>query len=425
MSNKIGFWSVFALVTGSQIGTGAFFFPANLAPYGVYGIIGWIISSGGAIALSLVFASLCSRFPQTGGPHVYVQKAFGPSLAFFTGWTYWVISWVSTTAVIVGAIGYLSPFIGKQPNIVYLSLEILLLFGIAILNLKGVKAAGRVEFLLTILKFVPLIFIPAIALFYFDSNNFIVDNEVSKLTISKILGQVTLLTLWGFIGLESATAPAGSVENPSKTIPKAIVFGTICVAFIYIISNIGVMGLISGNELVKSKAPYVDVVQLIFGGQWHLAISLISSIICIGTLNAWVLTSGQIALGLAEDKLMPSFFAKKNKNSAPLYGLIISCLGILPLLILTSSDNLSKQITSIIEISVISFLFVYLICSFAFLKLLIIENIKANYYHLIFGFIAIIFCSFVIYETPFSTLCIASLFTISGIPVYLFQQKKL
>ena len=94
MSNKIGFWSVFALVTGSQIGTGALFFPSSLAPYGTYSIVGWIISSFGAIALSLVFASLCARFPQTGGPHVYVQKAFGRYLAFFAGWTYWVISWV-------------------------------------------------------------------------------------------------------------------------------------------------------------------------------------------------------------------------------------------------------------------------------------------------------------------------------------------
>ena len=56
MSNKIGFWSVFALVTGSQIGTGVFMLPANLAPYGVLSLGGWVIAGGGAVILALVFA---------------------------------------------------------------------------------------------------------------------------------------------------------------------------------------------------------------------------------------------------------------------------------------------------------------------------------------------------------------------------------
>jgi APA family basic amino acid/polyamine antiporter len=424
MSNKIGFWSVFALVTGSQLGTGALFFPSSLAPYGLYSMVGWLISSCGAIALSLVFASLCSRFPQTGGPHVYVLKAFGPSLAFFTGWTYWVISWVSTAAVVVSSIGYLSPFIGNHSKIVYLALEILLLLAIAALNLKGVKAAGKVEFFLAALKFAFLMFIPVIALFYFDSNNFAVDYKVSKLTFSKILGQVTLLTLWGFIGLESATTPAGCVDNPSKTIPRAIVIGTICVALIYIVSSIGIMGLMSGKDLMRSNAPYIDAAQLIFGGSWYLVISVVSSIICIGTLNAWILTSGQIALGLAEDKLMPKFFAEKNQNSAPMYSLIISCSLIIPLLILTSNDSLSQQITYIIEISVISFLFIYLICSISLLKLLVKSGERPSYCQFVFSFMAIIFCGFVIYETPLATLCIAGLFTLSGLPVYFFWYAK-
>ncbi len=114
MSRKIGFWSVFALVTGSQIGSGVFMLPANLAPYGFYSLAGWLFSGAGAIALALVFAGLCARFPQTGGPHVYVHHAFGRGWAFFTGWTYWVISWVSTTAVVVVSIGYLTPIIGHQ-----------------------------------------------------------------------------------------------------------------------------------------------------------------------------------------------------------------------------------------------------------------------------------------------------------------------
>ncbi len=423
MSKKIGFWSVFALVTGSQIGTGVFMLPASLAPFGFYGLIGWIISAFGSIALSLVFAYLCSRFPQTGGPHVYVNKSFGPTMAFFTGWTYWVISWVSTTAVVVTSISYLNFFIGNCNSSIYLMLELLLLLAITLLNLRGVKAAGSIELLLAALKFAPLLIISLSSLYFFNPHNFTLSTEVADSSMPRILGQVTLLTLWGFIGLETATTTAEAVENPSKTIPKAIIAGTSCVALLYLINSIGIMGLIEGSVLSASKAPYVDAAQVIFGGRWDLITSIIAALVCIGTLNAWVLTSGQIALGLSKDGLLPLFFTKKNKNEAPVWGLAISSLGIAPLLILTSNHNLATQVTSIIDFSVISFLFIYLICSLALLKLLITDK---NFLSLPFiaGMTALIFCAWVIYETTFTTLLTSALFTFSGLPVYLLWYRK-
>lgn len=428
MSSKIGFWPVFALVVGSQIGAGVFMLPSQLAAYGFFGVLGWMLAGTGAVALALVFGLLCARFPETGGPHVYVKHMFGLNAAFFTGWTYWVISWVSTTAVIVTGVGYLLPFIAslvmQYGNIVYLLLEIILLALITILNLKGVQAAGRTEFVLTVLKFIPLLIVPILALMYFDANNFMVDPSVAMTSTPAMLGRVALLALWGFIGLESATTPAGSVDNPSTTIPRAIVIGTLSVAFLYIINSLGLLGLMPGSQLMQSQAPYVDAVHYIFSGNWHLVIALVASIACIGTLNAWVLTSGQIALGLAQDGLMPQFFAHKNKYGAPFWGIGISALGILPLLFFTASQSLVKQVMDIIDFSVTAFLFVYLICCLSFIKLLLKERDKATIFQWLFGIVATTFCVWAIYETSFKVLLIASLFVASGIPVYVFWYHR-
>lgn len=422
ISRKIGFWSIFALVTGSQIGSGVFMLPASLAPFGLYALVGWIISGIGAIALALVFARLCSWFPKTGGPHVYVKEAFGSAVGFFTGWTYWVISWVSTTVVIIASVGYLTPLIGVHSSMVNVILEIALLLFITLLNFRGVSAAGRVEFLLTILKIIPLCIIPLLALFYIDINNFSVDATVASLPISQLLSRVTLLTLWGFIGLESATTPAESVENPSKTIPLAIVAGTICVALLYLVNSLAILGIIPGAQLMHSNAPYADVSRFIFGGNWHLVISVIASIICIGTLNAWTLTSGQISLGLAQDGLMPALFGRKNKYDAPFWGLAISCMGIILLLILTANKSLASQVLTIIDFSVTAFLFVYALCCVAFFKILLQkkENFKDKIVSMLYVSAAFAFCSWVIYETPVSIILIASLFTVSGLPFYLY-----
>jgi APA family basic amino acid/polyamine antiporter len=418
MSRRIGFWSVFALVTGSQIGSGVFMSPATLAPYGMWGILGWVISGFGALALAFVFSELCTRFPQTGGPHVYVKEAFGRRAAFFTGWTYWIVSFVSTTAVIVTSVGYLSPLLPFEQGIFYIILEFALLGAIVLLNLRGVKAAGHAEFFLTLLKFIPLLVMPALALFYFDASNISMSPAALEMPISSVLGHVVLLTLWGFIGVESATTAAGSVINPSKTIPRAIIFGTLSVALIYMFCSIGIMGLIPGAELMSSRAPFVDAAAYLFKGNWHLLISVVASVVCLGTLNAWILTSGQIALGLAEDNLLPQFFARTNKAHAPYWGILVSSFGIAPLLILTNSDSLAQQITDLIDISVISFLFVYLACALGLLKLLRDEKKLKISVASVSACVAIIFCSFVIYQTPFTTLLVSSLFTLSGLPMY-------
>ena len=418
MSKKLGFWSVFAIVTGSQIGSGVFMLPASLAPYGKLSILGWLISAVGAVCLALVFSGLCNRFPKTGGPHVYAKEAFGPSASFFTGWTYWVISWVSTTAVIIASVSYLSPFLPTQSAYMYLALELLLLFGITYLNLKGIEAAGKAEFILTVLKVIPLFVLPIIAIFYFNPDNITATAAVSSQPVTTQLAHVILLTLWGFIGLETATTPAGSVENPSKTIPRAIVFGTICTALLYIMNSIGMMGVLPASELALSKAPYVDASHFLFGGNWHLLVAIIAVVICVGTLNAWMLASGQIALGLAQDDLMPKIFSKINQHQAPTLGIIVSAAGIIPLLCATINDNISTQITAIIDFSVIAFLFVYLISVLAFIKT--ISKEKASWFQWLYAMGALVFCCWTIFETPVKTILTSSLFTLSGVPVYYF-----
>ncbi len=426
-TKKIGFWSVFALVTGSQIGSGVFMLPTKLAPYGLYALCGWLIAGCGALSLSLVFAKLCSWFPKTGGPHVYVQQAFGVMPAFFTGWTYWVISWVSTTAVVTAIVSNIIPLIGEHSPAVYLFLQLMILCIVTALNFRGVSAAGNVEFFLTVIKIIPLLLVPMAALFYFKSSNFMIDSTISTFKVTDILSAVTVSAFWGFIGLESGTTPAGSVENPTKTIPRAVIAGTASVACLYMFNSLGVMGIVPGDVLMHSVAPYADAVKMLLGGSWYVVITSIAAIICVGTLNAWMLTSGQIALGLAQDGFMPEWFGKKNSFDAPYVGLLLSFLGIVPLLCLTASGGLAAQITIIIDISVTAFLFVYALCCLSFFKVFFDKKLLFTHWvSLLYGFFALLFCCWFMATQSFITLGVASLFTLSGLPVYLymFYNKK-
>jgi len=422
MSNKISFWAVFELVTVSQIGSGLLL-PATLASYGALSLYGWGISTIGAIFLAIMFALLCMRYPRKGGPHAYVKEAFGSSAAFFTGWTYWIISWISTIAIITSAVGYLIPLIGIHSPFIQLSLELFIILSITAINLKGVYNASKTKFSLIALQMILLLAVPLLALFFFDIGNFTpIATTAEENSIN--LNNVILLTMWGFIGFETATTAAEDVENPSKTYPLALILGTLFVALVYFVSSLGIMGAIPGAELMNSQAPYTDTIAYLFGGQWHLIISMIAFIICLKSVNAWTLASGQIALGITQDGLMPQIFAKTNKHGAPVLALLISCAGTVVLLFLCQEEALNQKVTTIINLSVTCFLFVYAISCLAFLRLLWQQKRQKIWWQWLCGLISLSFCLWIIYSSSLKTLFVSSLFVLSGLPVYLLLRHK-
>src|SRR5512147_3120012 len=96
------------LVAGNMMGSGVFLLPANLAQIGSIATWGWVVTTGGALLLALVFAKLAQIDPKEGGPYAYARDAFGPYLGFQTNYVYWFASWIGNVALAVGATGYFS-----------------------------------------------------------------------------------------------------------------------------------------------------------------------------------------------------------------------------------------------------------------------------------------------------------------------------
>lgn len=426
MQNKLGFWALFSLVIGSQIGSGVFLLPASLSPLGHHAILGWLVSGFGALSLTMVFIQLVERFPKTGGPHVYVLQAFGKTAAFFTGWTYWLISTVSSATVILAAVGYLSPLTGPLSPLVTVVLSLILLGMVLILNLRGVASAGSMETFLALVKVFTLVVIPCLAFTQFDYNNLVTTAEpADSLASLALIGKSSLLTMWAFIGLESATAPAESVDNPRHTIPAAMISGTSCVLALYLLNSIALQGLIPPQSLALSSAPYVDAATLLLGSPWIVsAVGLFASMVCLSNLNAWILTSGQIALGLAQEKFFPPFFKTLNQQGAPTWGLCISCALIAPLIFTNMHASLISHVSYIIEVSVTAFLFVYMTCSLGLLKILIQEKQPLLSRPVFFTVCAIYFCLALVLNGKITDTMTAAAFVASGLPVYWFHYRK-
>ena len=228
-----------------MIGSGIFLLPASLAAYGGISVIGWIVSACGGLVLAKVFSELGKMFPQTGGPYIFAKKGFGDFPGFLVAWGYWIAIICTNAAITVTMLSYLSVFfpILKSSSLVAVLTGLGTIWLLTYINSRGVKAAGWVQLITTILKLVPLILIAIVGMFFIELAHFQPFN-LSKENNFTAITATTTLTLFAFLGIESATIPADNIKNPEVTIPKATMYGIWAAIFVYILGSVAVMGLI-------------------------------------------------------------------------------------------------------------------------------------------------------------------------------------
>lgn len=419
----LSFWQLVALVVGNLVGSGVLMLPASLALYGSISFIGWMIASTGAILLSLVFCNLCTNHPRTGGPHVYVEDAFGKTPGFFIAWVYWILAWIGYAALVVAIMGCITTITGPLPKLVVLGLEIAIILVFTAINLRQVAFAGKVELVLTIVKVMPLIILPLLALPSIDSNLLWAPAPNHQETCLGALAIVVLRMIFAFMGFETGTVPAEEIENPRVNIPKATVIGTLIAAGIYMLGTIAIFGHVPYEILQHSKAPYADLAASVFGGNWQTFIALAGALCALGALNGWMLVGGRIAYGAALDGIFPKIFQKTDQHGAPTNAIIISSFCTIPFLMLSLSDNLVHQFNFVVDISVSLIIIVYLSCMLAYLKFLR-DSKKTAIHQWILGIVSATFCGWILSSISLEMTMYSLLAFVLGVPMYIRMRQN-
>ena len=314
-----------ALVIGNMIGSGIFLLPSSLAAYGGISVVGWLFTAFGALMTALVFVRLSRKHPAQGGPYAYTRDGFGRLAGFTVAWGYWVSLWCGNAAIAVAMVSYLSVFFPVLQTNPLLGVAIALsaIWLLTVINCIGVKEAGIIQLVTTVLKLMPLLILGAAVVVYFDLAAFTPLN-LSSVSHFDAVTATAALTLWAFLGLESATVPADSVENPTVNIPRATLFGFLITAAVYIASTVTILSVVPQVDLVNSGAPFADAARLMWGDWAGYFIAAIAVISCFGALNGWTLIQGQMPLAAANDGIFPAIFKANRVSGVPVAGLIIS-----------------------------------------------------------------------------------------------------
>ena len=424
---SLGVSACIAIVVGNMVGSGFYLSPAAVAPYGNLAIIAWVVMGFGAVCLGLTFAKLARLAPATGGPYAYTRMAYGDFAGFLIAWGYWISIWTSLPVIALafaGAVMDLFPALHNRPMAVMLTLAAI--WAVVFVNLRGVKAAGIFSEVTTYTKLVPFAAIALIGLFFIDTSHFSEFNPSGK-SLLGASAALAPLTMFAFLGLESATVPAGDVRNPKRTIPLSTVLGIVIAALLYVLGTIAVMGLVPREQLVHSVAPFSDAARVLWGSWGATVISLAIILSAIGALNGWTLLMGQVPMAAAHDRLFPPLFGRLSPRGVPAFGIIVSA-GFATLLVLSQvagPPGFSEVYTLIVGLSTMAAVIPYAFCALA-------TGLVAAYAAgggpvprlTVVEVIAFIFAVFTLYGCGAQAVLVGLIMLVLGIPVYVWQRRR-
>ncbi len=300
-----------ALAINGLIGAGIFALPAaaaessgDFSPW-MFVVCGLLMST-----IILSFAQLATHYRGTGGPVLYAQEAFGPIVAFQTGWLMYVgrvSALAANSNALVIYLALLFPLFGSGLwHALALTTIILVL---ASSNLFGVRSAMGAINVLTVLKLIPLLLFVAFGLTWFDGARIfsMADAPLDHMSAS------LLLLVYAFVGFEGAVVPAGEAKNPRRDIPRALVQTLLFTVLLYfLIQSVSVSVL---EDAASSTAPLSDAAGLMMGSWGAIMLTIAAMISITGNLAAIFFAAPRMTYALAIEKNLPPWFGRVSANS--------------------------------------------------------------------------------------------------------------
>ena len=425
-SKQLGLWMCTALVVGNMIGSGIFLLPSSLAVYGGISIVGWLFTTFGALMTALVFMRLSRNSPAQGGPYAFTRDAFGPLAGFTVAWSYWVSIWCANAAISVAMVSYLSSFFPILEAKPYLGVAVALsaVWFLTYVNCRGVTEAGKVQLITTVIKVIPLLAIGLAVIFYFEASAFEPLNKSDSTNYTAVTA-CAALTLWAFLGFESATIPADNIESPSTVIPRATFIGFVVAAVIYIASTTTILSVMPHTDLATSGAPFADAASIMWGPWAGKLIAIIAIISCFGALNGWILLQGQLPMAVAEDGDFPKLFKGDEKTGVPVKGLIISSILVSLLAISNYAGGLVKLFTFSILLATLAVLIPYLFTVLAELKAIWQrKKLMQEWFSWQTALLALVYTIWAISGIGREAILVGIGLMAAGLPVYFWMQNK-
>ncbi len=362
-TKKMSMMQLTVLVAVNMMGSGIIMLPANMAQVGAISLLSWGVTAVGSMAIAYGFAQAGVFNTRPGGMAAYAEDAYGKDGYFVTFFLYFVSLAIGNVAIAISAVGYLAaffPWLSSTPIATCIGV-IMVVWLTTIANFGGPSITGKLGAITVWGVIIPVAGLSVIGWFWFKGDTFSAAWNPQGMSLLQGMDSSIALTLWAFLGMESAAQNSDAVENPKKNVPLACMFGTLGAAAIYILSTTVIQGIVPNADLAKSTGPFADAYAQMFNPTVGAIIRALAVMACLGSLLGWQFTIGQTAKTAAADRFFPTIFAKTNRMTAPVAGMIIMGIVQTVMALSTISPTLAEQFKVLVNLAVVTNVIPYII----------------------------------------------------------------
>jgi amino acid transporter len=299
----VGFWGLVAMCINAVVGSGVFLLPTEsyklLGPFSLWAPLIFALP---VFILVLCFAEAASHFSEPGGAYLYAKTAFGDFIGFETGWMNWLARVTSLAALSNGFVVSLArifPSLGTASAriaVILISIGIL-----TAIHYVGVKYGAASIYVFTLGKLIPLVGFIIVALIAWRHNPIPASMHLPGLGTD--WSGAALFMLFAYAGFENMGVPAGEFRNPRKELPRALLVGTLAIAAIYVLAQLGAMSALP--DLSKTATPIADAAAVLVGSAGAIIVTLGALLSMAGTNSGTVLEGSRMlyAISLGRPRL--------------------------------------------------------------------------------------------------------------------------
>ena len=351
------------IVAVNMMGSGIIMLPTNMAQVGAISLLSWLVTAVGSMAIAYGFAQAGLFNQREGGMSAYAEDAYGKSGYFLVFYLYFLSLAIGNVAIASSAVGYLAtfvPWLSSTPIATCIGV-IGLLWLTTVANFGGPSVTGRIGSITVWGVIIPVGFLSIAGWFWFDGATFAAAWNPKGLTVVQGMGSSIALTLWAFLGMESAAQNSAAVEDPKRNVPLACLLGTLGAAAIYILSTTVIQGIVPNADLAKSTGPFGLAYAQMFNPTIGSIIMGLAVVACLGSLLGWQFTIAQTAKSAADERMFPWLFSTVNRLGAPIAGMIVMAIAQSVLALSTISPTLSEQFSVLVNLAVVTNVVPYII----------------------------------------------------------------
>ena len=208
----------------NMLGSSIILMPTKLAEVGTMSILAWLVTISGATTIAYVFAK-CGMFSKkSGGIGGYAAYAFGKSGSFIANFSYGVSLIIANLTIAISIVGYLMVLF--EWNLTPLEMgiaSIIVIWLCSLPNIRGARFIGQLSHFSSYGILIPILILTVIGWNWFSVDRYIGAWNPQNLSLFDGISAGISMTLWGFLGLETASANSEAVEDPEKSVPRAMV----------------------------------------------------------------------------------------------------------------------------------------------------------------------------------------------------------